>query len=281
MKTSDKGVAFIAAHEGVVTKAYRDSVGVWTIGVGHSAAAGPPKPVAGMTITRQQALDIFTRDLAKFETRVSKALPNVPQHAFDAGASFDFNTGAIHKASWVPAYLAGKLDDARARFLSWNKPAVIKGRRRDEARLLFDGVYGPAIDVALPPPAGANPAEATHPADVIAYQQQLATLGLYKGPIDGNGASVITKAAVLVYQQSHPDLVDDGVVGPATRASLARDVAARTLPTKTGAAGGVVVVAAGGAVAATGHPWLWVAIGAAALVAVGIVFAIVRKRVSR
>jgi lysozyme len=89
MKTSDKGVAFIALHEGVVTKAYRDSVGVWTIGVGHTAAAGAPKPARGMTITRDQALAIFAHDLGKFETRVSQALPGVPQHAYDAGASFD------------------------------------------------------------------------------------------------------------------------------------------------------------------------------------------------
>ena len=35
MKTSEEGVAFIAAQEGVVTRAYRDAAGVWTIGVGH------------------------------------------------------------------------------------------------------------------------------------------------------------------------------------------------------------------------------------------------------
>lgn len=280
MKTSEKGVAFIAAHEGVVTKAYRDSVGVWTIGVGHTAAAGAPKPVAGMRITRAEALAIFARDLAKFETRVSKALPKVPQHAHDAGVSFDFNTGAINRASWVPAYLAGRLEEARTRFLSWNKPAVIRGRRKDEARLLIDGIYGPMIDVAAPPPPGANPAESTHPDDVLAYQRQLATLGFYHGILDG-AATPATKEAVLAYQKSHPDLVDDGIVGPATRASLARDVAAKALPAKTGGAVAAVALAGTGAIAATGHPWIWVAIGAASLVAVAVVFAIVRGRVAR
>ena len=60
---------------------------------------------------------------------------------------------------------------------------------------------------------------------------------------------------MLACQKSHPDLVDDGIVGPATRASLARDVAAKTLPPKTGGAGG-----AGGDRASM----LWVAIGVAA-----------------
>jgi GH24 family phage-related lysozyme (muramidase) len=35
-------VAFIAALEGVVTRAYRDAGGTWTIGVCHTAAAGAP-----------------------------------------------------------------------------------------------------------------------------------------------------------------------------------------------------------------------------------------------
>ncbi|GGB51073.1 hypothetical protein GCM10011316_23930 [Roseibium aquae] len=34
MKTSDQGVAFIAAHEGFVSRAYRDPAGVITIGYG-------------------------------------------------------------------------------------------------------------------------------------------------------------------------------------------------------------------------------------------------------
>jgi lysozyme len=45
MNTSEEGVAFIAAQEGLVTRAYRDAAGIWTIGVGHTAAAGPPIPV--------------------------------------------------------------------------------------------------------------------------------------------------------------------------------------------------------------------------------------------
>lgn len=280
MKTSDKGVSFIALHEGVVTKAYRDSVGVWTIGVGHTAAAGPPMPVRGMTVTRDQALEIFARDLGKFEVRVGKALPGVPQHAYDAGASFDFNTGAINRASWVSAYLAGKLEDARARFLSWNKPAVIRGRRRDEARLLFDGVYGHLPDVKVPPPADFNPAAATHPDDIEVYQGQLKRLGFYSGAVDGV-AGPATKAALLAYQKDHPDLVDDGVVGPATRASLVRDVAAKAAPQTAASAGAAVVVAAGAGATATDHPWLWIGIGAAVLLIVAVGFIIHRARVSR
>ena len=74
MRTSERGVAFIAALEGVVTRAYRDVAGVWTIGVGHTAAAGPPKPVAGMTISRAEAFRILAGDLPRYEARVDRAL---------------------------------------------------------------------------------------------------------------------------------------------------------------------------------------------------------------
>lgn len=33
MRTSDQGLAFIVAHEGVVPAPYLDSVGVWTFGM--------------------------------------------------------------------------------------------------------------------------------------------------------------------------------------------------------------------------------------------------------
>lgn len=225
MKISEKGVAFIAAHEGVVTKAYRDVKGVWTIGIGHTAAAGAPKPVSGMRITRDEALVTFIRDLGHFESRVAKVMPNSPQHVFDAATSFDFNTGAIHRASWVRLFLAREVDGARSAFLSWNRPRAIRNRRRDEGNLLFDGMYGSLPDMKAASVSGANLAESTHPDDVLLYQTQLAKLGYYDGPLDGSPGP-LTKEAALAYQRSHPDLVDDGVVGPATRASLARDAAA-------------------------------------------------------
>lgn len=254
MRTSPKGMAFIAAHEGVATKAYRDVAGVWTIGVGHTAAAGPPKPAAGMTITREEAFAILSRDLAAYERRVEAALGLVTQTVFDGAVSFHFNTGAIGRASWVKAYRAGDLRAARDGLMAWTRAGGrrIEGlvrRREAEARLIFDGTYG-----------AAQPARAEDPADVVAYQRQLALLGFYRGPVDGISGPR-TKAAVIAYQKSHPDLVIDGIAGPATRASLARDVAARSggIATAAGAAATAAVAAA----AAPSDTLLW-AIGAAA-----------------
>src|SRR5690606_29759241 len=107
MKTSQNGIEFLAEHEGVATRAYQDVGGVWTIGIGHTAAAGSPRPEAGMAITRDEAYALLTRDLPRYEQRVEAALGPVPQAVFDGAVSFDFNTGAITRASWAKAYRAG------------------------------------------------------------------------------------------------------------------------------------------------------------------------------
>lgn len=246
MRVSDKGLAFIADHEGVVTRAYRDVAGVWTIGIGHTAAAGAPKPRAGMTITRAEAFAILARDLPRYERRVAAALTAIGQRAFDGAVSFDFNTGAVHRASWVKAYRAGNLTAARLGLMKWVKAGgrTVRGlvrRREAEARLIFDGDYGQATVTAEPR------------AEVRTYQAQLATLGFPVGPLDGI-AGPATKAAVLAYQRTHDDLVDDGIAGPATRASLARDIAARKRVAEVGA--GSLAVGGTAGIAAEGDPLL-------------------------
>ncbi len=45
MDFSLRGLIEIAEHEGIVPAPYRDSAGVWTWGIGHTAAAGGPDPV--------------------------------------------------------------------------------------------------------------------------------------------------------------------------------------------------------------------------------------------
>jgi lysozyme len=262
MKTSTQGLAFIAAHEGVVTRAYRDAAGVWTIGVGHTAAAGPPRPERGMTVSRDEAMAIFAGDLPRYERRVDAAFGAAAQATFDGAVSFDFNTGAIDRATWVACYRQGEREAARAGLLRWNraggrKLAGLMRRREDEARLIFDGAYATA------------PVETAD--EIRAWQADLAALGFYRGAIDGI-AGAESRAAVIAYQRNHPDLVVDGIVGPATRASLARDIAARRGATAAGAA----AAAAGGATAAVvegaggSHPLLLAGIAMlAVLIAAG------------
>lgn len=142
-RVSMEGLVEIASHEGIVNAAYKDSVGVWTVGIGHTASAGAPDPAmkrGEYSIT--EIMDIFAADIRKFEEGVRKAF-TVPltQAQFDAALSFHFNTGAIGRATWVKKFNAGDIVGAKKSFMNWRKPAEIIPRRRKERDLFFDGVY--------------------------------------------------------------------------------------------------------------------------------------------
>ena len=145
MKVSDKGIAELLSHEALVTAPYKDSVGVWTIGVGHTASAGKPNPQTmekGVQVPVEDMIALFRTDLAKFEDGVNKAV-KVPlaQHEFDALVSFHFNTGAIGRASFVKKLNAGDRLGAANGMLEWKKPAEIIPRRTKEMKLFRDGKY--------------------------------------------------------------------------------------------------------------------------------------------
>lgn len=96
MKTSDKGMIALMQHEGIVPAPYADSVGVWTYGIGHTAAAGAPDPKTlpmgmpdDLDAALREVMAVFKRDIATYEAAVNKAV-KVPleQHEFDALVSF-------------------------------------------------------------------------------------------------------------------------------------------------------------------------------------------------
>lgn len=60
MKMSASGRSQLIQREGFKTKAYKDSVGIWTIGVGHTSAAGKPTVAPGMVITKAEVEQILT-----------------------------------------------------------------------------------------------------------------------------------------------------------------------------------------------------------------------------
>lgn len=154
MRTSDAGLCDLLSHEGLVLCPYRDSKGIWTVFIGHTASAGPPDPATmprGVARPLSEALEVFRRDLAKFEARVNRLI-KVPlkQHEFDALVSFDFNTGGLEyrdktgklKHAMLRNHLnAGDRVAAANAFMGWAKPPEIIGRRRKEQALFRTGTY--------------------------------------------------------------------------------------------------------------------------------------------
>jgi lysozyme len=149
VKTSDAGIYALALHEGIVPGPYKDSVGVWTYGIGHTAGAGAPDPAKmarGMPRDLDAALRAvfaqFRADLPKYEAGVNRAVKvPISQAQFDALVSFHYNTGAIGKASFVKRLNAGDVAGAAKGFMAWNKPAEIIPRRKAEQELFAKGTY--------------------------------------------------------------------------------------------------------------------------------------------
>jgi lysozyme len=171
---SSDGRAKLIAREGFKTKAYRDSVGVWTIGVGHTAAAGAPVPRAGMVISKTEVDEILSRDLRQYEDAVSISV-NVPltQGQFDALVSFCFNigTGGFKKSTVVKRLNAGNYRGAADAMLMWNKPPEIIGRRKSERAQFLAAMSAvrpaPAIVEAAPSPVADLPEEESISADYL------------------------------------------------------------------------------------------------------------------
>jgi lysozyme len=135
--TSRIGLETLIGREARRLTAYLDSVGVWTIGIGHTAAAGAPVPYRGLAITRAECDAIFARDIIQYEDAVRRAV-TVPlaDHQFDALTSICYNigAGALAKSSFVKLINAGApACQIRAAILAWRKPPEILSRRTAEA----------------------------------------------------------------------------------------------------------------------------------------------------
>ena len=134
------GIDLTKASEGCRLTAYQDSVGVWTIGIGHTG----PDVYDGMTITEDDAAIILLRDISSAEEAV-KRLVTVPltQGQFDALVDFTFNLGQGNLASstLLRKLNAGDALGASLEFDRWNKAGgkVLAGLtiRRDSEEKVF------------------------------------------------------------------------------------------------------------------------------------------------
>ncbi len=154
MKMTGEGMALIRQFEGFRGTAYRDAVGVWTIGYGHTNMAGPPAVSAGMKISRAGADAILARDVEQFARGVAVAVAVPLSDAqFSALVSFSYNVGlgAFGSSSVLRAVNSQDFVAVPRRLGLWVKaggrvlPGLIK-RRAAEAAMFAEGT-GQAGDV--------------------------------------------------------------------------------------------------------------------------------------
>ena len=131
---------FITKEEGARNKAYKDSKGLWTIGVGHLIKADEQNLITA-TLTDEQVEDLLRSDL-KWCSEAVETSVKVPlqQHQFDALYSLCFNIGGTNfaKSTVVKKINENDLQGAADAILMWNKPDVLVNRRKRE-RALFLG----------------------------------------------------------------------------------------------------------------------------------------------
>jgi lysozyme len=140
MAIAQSTLDFITKEEGSRNKAYKDSKGLPTIGVGHLIKADEPHLLTA-TLSDQEVKDLLKSDLKWCSEAVEGAV-KVPltQNQFDALYSLCFNIGETNfKKSTVVRKLNEKdYQGAADAILMWNKPAVLENRRKRE-RALFLG----------------------------------------------------------------------------------------------------------------------------------------------
>jgi lysozyme len=141
---SQKGINLIAEFEGFVPHPYKDAVGVWTIGYGHTGGVGPNTP----HLTQAQGQALLRRDLEQtYVPPVRKFAKLLNQHQFDALVSLVYNVGPGILArghTLGDALAAGDVRAAGSAILLYDhaggqQMAGLTRRRKAEHDLYFSG----------------------------------------------------------------------------------------------------------------------------------------------
>jgi GH24 family phage-related lysozyme (muramidase) len=134
-----RGIQLLKTFEGLSLKAYRDPVGIWTIGYGTTSGVRE-----GMRITESQAEALLRRDLERFEKAVDRLVKvSLNDNQFSALVSFTYNVGerALSNSTLLKLLNRGNYQAAANEFLRWNRAGgrVLNGltRRRQAERSLF------------------------------------------------------------------------------------------------------------------------------------------------
>jgi GH24 family phage-related lysozyme (muramidase) len=155
---SEKCISLIKRFEGFRSKAYQDSVGIWTIGYGTTKVNERPVQ-QGDICTKEEAETYLLSDMKSIAEEPIKRNTRslISQSMFDALVCFTYNVGPgnFAKSTLLKDLNSGKYLDSAAGFLQWNKAGGVElsglTRRRIAEKDLFllEGV--PNVAGELPP----------------------------------------------------------------------------------------------------------------------------------
>lgn len=218
-------VDLVARWEGCKLKAYRDVVGVWTIGYGHIEGVKP-----GDTVTKEEARALLAEDLKDAAHKLygvlkAQIIDELTDNQWAALLSFVFNLGAGKKWTIWKRLNARQFDQVPVEMMKFvnaggRKIQGLVNRRADEVKLFVKNE--PGIKLAEPPShVTRSTATPPTPADPVPPQKSATFISAALGtaatvPV---AATQVTQA-IEPYKDSSP-LVGQMVAGVATIAAIA------------------------------------------------------------
>ena len=146
MTTGKNGILLIEEFEGFRSKAYKDAVGLPTIGYGTLIDSAEEKHLLTETISKEQAEVLLRKELAMIEKKFTIMVTSkVNQNQYDALVSFAYNLGVYNlKSSTLLKKVNANPSDVTIRdeFNKWTHAGgkVLDGlvrRRKAEGDLYF------------------------------------------------------------------------------------------------------------------------------------------------
>jgi lysozyme len=142
MAITKSTLEYIIEEEGKRNKAYKDSKGLWTIGVGHLIKPDEQHLIHA-SLTDDEVEELLRSDL-KWCSEAVESSVRVPltQAQFDALYSLCFNIGgtAFKRSTVVRRINEGDMQGAADAILMWNKPPELVKRRKRERELFLSGI---------------------------------------------------------------------------------------------------------------------------------------------
>ncbi|MBP5593888.1 MAG: glycoside hydrolase family protein [Pseudobutyrivibrio sp.] len=187
MKTSNKGIDLIKKYEGLRLTAYKpvSTEKYYTIGYGHYG----PDVTAGMTISKEKAVEFLKQDLAKFEKAVNAIELEFNQNQFDALVSFAYNCGAGNLKSLCKGRTIEQIGN---KLPAYNKAGgkVLNGlvKRRAEEQKLYKTPVGQNQNEKKEEPVQSAPVENTEKKEEkeqevpFVVKVEIDNLNIRKGP---------------------------------------------------------------------------------------------------
>ena len=139
MKISENGLELIKKFEGCETTAYQDSVGVWTIGFGHTKGVKE-----GQTCSIEDAESMLADEMDEYEGYINNMVKvELQQHEFDALVAWVYNLGPTNlgESTMLKVLNGGQFDRVPDEMNRWTRAGgkILEGlvRRRQAESLMF------------------------------------------------------------------------------------------------------------------------------------------------